>query len=169
MSAFVPTSSGLNAVVRWLLPFRRGLRVCVVGVGLVGFVMADHTARRSAELAVASHVAGNAADDGAFDAPLGLRRRNEGECEQASRGENHFHGHSPRSRVRRVKSLEEGWFRADRCASFLTLAKAGVEARDHVCDIRRAQIALAENSVGLLSRGRSGLDRQLQTMMRTGT
>jgi len=52
---------------------------------------------------------------------------------------------------------------------FLTLAKAGVETRDHVCDIRRAQIALAENSVGLLSRGRSGLDRQLQTMMRTGT
>ena len=97
---------GLVRSATFVVP--RGLRVRVVGIGLVGLVMADHTARRSAELAVASHVAGNAADDGAFDAPLGLRRRNEGECEQASRGENHFHGHSPRSRVRRVKSLEGG-------------------------------------------------------------
>jgi integrase len=37
--------------------------------------MADRTARRSAEPAVASHVAGDAADDGALDASLGLRRR----------------------------------------------------------------------------------------------
>ena len=37
---------------------RTGMRVRVVGVGLAGFVMADHAARRGAELAVASHVAG---------------------------------------------------------------------------------------------------------------
>ena len=48
--------------------------------------MADRTARRSAELAVASHVAGDAADDGALDASLGLRRREGGECQQANRG-----------------------------------------------------------------------------------
>ena len=44
----------------------------IVGVGLAGFVMAEHAARRGAELAVASHVAGNAADDGALEASLGL-------------------------------------------------------------------------------------------------
>ena len=82
------------------------------GFGLVGFVMADHTARRSAELAVASHVAGNAADDGALDAPLCLRRREGGECQQANRGENHFHAHSPRSRWPNGSSP---WKRASSC------------------------------------------------------
>ena len=48
-------------------------------------MVADRTARRSAELAVASHVAGDAADDGALDASLGLRRREGGECQQAKR------------------------------------------------------------------------------------
>jgi hypothetical protein len=48
-------------------------------------VVADRTARRSAELAVASHVAGDAADDGPPDASLGLRRREGGECQQAKR------------------------------------------------------------------------------------
>ena len=59
------TSAGSMASSDRLLLPGRGLRVRVVGVGLVGFVMTDHTARRSVELDVASHVASNAADDGA--------------------------------------------------------------------------------------------------------
>jgi hypothetical protein len=91
-------SGGFNASSDRLLLSQRDLRVRVVGVGLVGFMMADHTARRSAELAVASHSAGNAADDSALDAPLCLSRREGGECQQANRCENHFHGRSPRSK-----------------------------------------------------------------------
>ena len=52
------TSAGSMASSDRLLLPGRGLRVRVVGVGLVGFVMTDHTARRSVELDVASHVAG---------------------------------------------------------------------------------------------------------------
>src|SRR6202048_2054100 len=62
--------------IRYQLPARLSFRQGQV---------ADRTARRSAELAVASHVAGDAADDGALDASLGLRRREGGECQQAKR------------------------------------------------------------------------------------
>src|SRR5271165_5992243 len=75
----------------------RRLGVRVVGIGLVGFVMANDATGRCAELAMASHVPGNAADDGALDASLGLRRREGGECQQANGGENCFHGCSPKS------------------------------------------------------------------------
>lgn len=54
-----------------LLPGRR-IRVVRVGIGLVGLMMADYTASRRAELAMACHVAGDAADDGSFDAALGF-------------------------------------------------------------------------------------------------
>jgi hypothetical protein len=45
---------------------------------------------------MACHVAGDAADDGSLDAALGFRRRDRGECQQANRCENCFHGRSPR-------------------------------------------------------------------------
>jgi hypothetical protein len=51
---------------RSLLAWRLG--VGVVGIGFVGFVMADHAAGRSAHFSVTGHVAGYAADDSAFDA-----------------------------------------------------------------------------------------------------
>ena len=51
---------------------RRRLGVRVVGIGLVGFVMAHDATGRCAELAVSRHVAGGAADDGAFDAAFRL-------------------------------------------------------------------------------------------------
>jgi hypothetical protein len=38
----------------------------------------------------------DAADDGSLDAALGFRRRDRGECQQANRCENCFHGRSPR-------------------------------------------------------------------------
>jgi hypothetical protein len=47
--------------------------------------MTDSTARRSAELAVSGHMAGDASDDGALDASLGFRRRDRGERENARR------------------------------------------------------------------------------------
>jgi hypothetical protein len=78
----------------------------------MGLVMADCAARGGAELAMASHVAGDAADDGALDASLGLRRRDRGKCQQANGGENRLHGRSPRSRWSDGSSrLEEGQFR----------------------------------------------------------
>jgi hypothetical protein len=62
-----------------LLPSRRSLRVRVFGVRLVGFMMANRTSRRSAKPAVASHVAGEAADDDALDTfprpPQEIKRR----------------------------------------------------------------------------------------------
>jgi hypothetical protein len=51
---------------RSLLARRLGVRV--VGIGFIGFVMADHAAGRSAQFSVTGHVAGNAADDSALDA-----------------------------------------------------------------------------------------------------
>jgi len=83
----------------------RRLGVRVVGIGLVGFVMADDATGRCAELAMASHVPGDAADNGALNATLGLRRREGGECQQANGGENCFHGCSPKSRGSNVSSL----------------------------------------------------------------
>ena len=57
---------GLKGVVRSATSARTGLARSSWWVGLVGFVMTDHTARPSVELDVASHVASNAADDGAL-------------------------------------------------------------------------------------------------------
>lgn len=51
---------------RSLLAGRLGVRV--VGIGFIGFVMADHAASRSAQFSVTGDVAGNAADDSALDA-----------------------------------------------------------------------------------------------------
>ena len=59
---------------RALLLLRGSLGVRVVRVGLVRFVMSDRTTRRSAQLAMARHVASDAADDGSLDASLGFRR-----------------------------------------------------------------------------------------------
>jgi hypothetical protein len=49
-------------------------RVRLVGVGLVGFVMADRTTGRRAELAVPCHVAGNSTYYRTLDASLGVGR-----------------------------------------------------------------------------------------------
>ncbi len=50
-------------------------------------MMAHGTARRSAELAVANHVAGDASDDGSLDTALRIRWRDRGEGQQAIRCE----------------------------------------------------------------------------------
>jgi len=81
---------GALSTARWLIrPLLlpgRGLGVLVVGVRLVGLVMADCAARSRAQLAMPSQVAGNAADDGALNASLGLRRRDRAECQQQANG-----------------------------------------------------------------------------------
>jgi hypothetical protein len=51
---------------RSLPAWRLGVRV--VGIEFIGFVMAYHAACGSAHFSVTGHVAGNAADDSAFDA-----------------------------------------------------------------------------------------------------
>src|SRR6201987_5689946 len=64
--------------IRWAMASpltRRRLGVRVVGIGLVGFVMADDATCRCAELAVSRHVAGGAADDGALEAAFRLHAR----------------------------------------------------------------------------------------------
>jgi len=61
------TSPSISWAMASLLT-RRRLGVRVVGIGLVGFVMADDATGRCAELAVSCHVASGAADDGALDA-----------------------------------------------------------------------------------------------------
>jgi len=50
----------------------RRLGVGVVGIGFIGFVVANHAARRRAQLSVARHAASPAADYGSFDASLGV-------------------------------------------------------------------------------------------------
>src|SRR5579859_1159802 len=52
---------------------------------LVGLVMADDAAGDCAELAVARHVPGDAADDGTLDAALGLRRDGGTHCAHQGR------------------------------------------------------------------------------------
>jgi hypothetical protein len=68
------TSPSISLAMASLLT-RRRLGVRVVGIGLVGFVMADDATGRCAELAVSRHVAGGAADDGALDAAFRLDAR----------------------------------------------------------------------------------------------
>jgi len=55
------------------------LGVRVVRILLVRFVMAHDAAGCGAQLAVSRHMAGGAADDGAFDAALGVRNGDESE------------------------------------------------------------------------------------------
>ena len=81
-----PLSHGSSPLATTQLPRdRQPLLLPLVGVaiGLVGLMVADYTAGRSAELAVACHVAGHAADHGSFDAALGFHRRDRSECQQA--------------------------------------------------------------------------------------
>ena len=59
---------------RALLLSRWRLGVRVVRVLLVRFMMSDRASRRSSELAMARHVAGDAAGDGPLDASFGFRR-----------------------------------------------------------------------------------------------
>jgi hypothetical protein len=66
------STSWMAEADRLLLP-RRSLGVRVVGVRLVGLVMADYTAYSGAELAMPGHVAGDADDDGTLNASLGIR------------------------------------------------------------------------------------------------
>ena len=64
--------------IRWAMASlltRRRLGVRVVGIGLVGFVMADDATGRRAELAVSRHVTGGTADDCALDATFCLCAR----------------------------------------------------------------------------------------------
>jgi hypothetical protein len=53
---------------RSLLAWRLDVRV--VGIGFIGFVMADNAAGRGAHFSVTGHVAGYAAHDSTFDAPF---------------------------------------------------------------------------------------------------
>jgi hypothetical protein len=77
---------------RSLLAGRLGVRV--VGIGFIGFVMADHAASRSAQFSVTGHVAGNAADDSALDASfcIGAGERHYRDSSYASRRKNPLHG-----------------------------------------------------------------------------
>ena len=69
MASSVPSGLALSAAtrlaspsIRWAMASlltRRRLGVRVVGIGLVGFVMANDTTGRGAELAVSRHVAGD--------------------------------------------------------------------------------------------------------------
>ena len=75
------TRPSLSWAMASLLTGRR-LGVRVVGIGLVGFVMADDATGRCAELAVSRHVAGGAADDGALDAAFRLHARGRSDCDR---------------------------------------------------------------------------------------
>jgi hypothetical protein len=82
---------------RSLLAWRLGVRV--VGIGFIGFVMADNAAGRSAHFPVTGHVAGYAADDSTFDAPFCISagdRRYRDSC-YASRRKNPLHAVSSNS------------------------------------------------------------------------
>jgi hypothetical protein len=72
----------------------RRLAVRVVGIGFIGFVMADHAAGRSAQFSVTGHVAGSAADDSALDASfcIGAGGRHYRDSSYASRRKNPLHG-----------------------------------------------------------------------------
>src|ERR1700749_4418964 len=76
---------------------RRRLRVRVVGIGLVGFVMADDATGRCAELAVSRQVAGGAADDGPLDAAFRLHAGGRSDCDHGREDccEHPFHACSP--------------------------------------------------------------------------
>ena len=77
---------------RSLLARRLGVRV--VGIGFIGFVMADHAAGRSAQFSVTGYVAGYAAYDSAFDTPfcIGAGDRRYRNCSCASRRKNPLQG-----------------------------------------------------------------------------
>ena len=71
-----------------------------VGVPLVGFVMADDASCNHTDLAVAGHMAGNAADDSAFDASF--RPGGGGsQCDAQNGGadDQRLHGGSPKRPV----------------------------------------------------------------------
>jgi len=89
---------GVVAPTEWsLLAWRLGVRV--VGIGFIGFVMADDAAGRSAHFPVTGHVAGYAAHDSAFDAPfcIGARDRRYRDSSYASCRKNPLHGVSSNS------------------------------------------------------------------------
>jgi len=90
----------------------RRLGVRVVGIGLVGFVMADDATGRCAELAMASHVPRDAADNGALDAAFRLHARGRSDCDRGreDRCEHPFHDCSPNAGNRRVNSIRKGAF-----------------------------------------------------------
>jgi hypothetical protein len=77
---------------RSLLARRLGVRV--VGIGFIGFVMADHAAGRSAQFSVTGHVAGYAAHDSALDASfcIGAGDRRYRDSSYAGRRKNPLHG-----------------------------------------------------------------------------
>jgi ABC-type glutathione transport system ATPase component len=58
-------------------------------------MIADSAASRSAELAMAGHMASNTTRYRALDAPLRLHRRSERKCEQTGSGKDGFHDSSP--------------------------------------------------------------------------
>jgi hypothetical protein len=88
---FIAGYSVVARTDRSLLGWRLG--VCVVRIGFVGFVMAYHATARCTQFPVTGHVAGDTADDSAFDAALGVsagdRHRREGDY--ASRSKNPLH------------------------------------------------------------------------------
>src|ERR1700756_4465081 len=103
----VQSGLALSAATRLTSPFislaiaslltRRRLGVRVVGIGLVGFMMADDATGRCAELAVSGHVAGGAPNDCALDAAFRLHARGRSDCDRGreDRCEHPFHDCSP--------------------------------------------------------------------------
>src|SRR5450631_1420026 len=105
------TSPSISLAMASLLT-RRRLGVRVVGIGLVGFVMANDATGRCAELAVSRHVAGGAADDGALDAAFRLHARGRSDCDRGreDRCEHAFHDCSPK--LETAESIRSGGSRS---------------------------------------------------------
>src|ERR1700739_2056211 len=91
----------MSPSIRWAMASlltRRRLGARVVGIGLVGFVMADDATGRCAELAVSRHVAGGAAYNGALDAAFRLHAGGRSDCDRGreDRCKHPFHDCSPK-------------------------------------------------------------------------
>jgi hypothetical protein len=101
-----------------------------VGVPLVGFVATDDASCNHTDLAVASHMAGNAADDSAFDTSFRLSGgRSQCDAQNGGADDPRLHGGSPKRPVAatiRLAVIGSHWEFAGNIAVQVAISIAGI-------------------------------------------